>query len=417
MLNDFRRTDSENSQARHLGRISRLRKSRKLTLSTPLREQLTRSNLPVRIPLLSILLAAFALRTGVGFFSGLDWYTIDSYTYFEMADAILDGSPQSYFPNGYPLLIAAAQWLLPQAAVAPVLMGINVLLSTAVVGLTYRLTRSLHPTPAIALGAAAVLAVYPHQFVYLHYLLTEVATEFWIALGLVALCGRHFAGGAAALALATLFRSSLAPILPVVFIVLWLGPDRGRRSLRFASGLAAVLLVYSGLLAADIVAPTRNLAGNLHAAVSQPSTGFVWNEVTDLTREQIEHPIRSYLEFAMNQPGRFAVQRLSALWETWGPWPGDSPRAVWEAVLIGLRFPLLVLALMAFVRHRARLEFQLLLVPIGVVTIVHISFFSAARFSTVVMPLVVAMAAVTLGERILFQRGTRPGDSTPPDPS
>ena len=362
----------------------------------PLRSLFARTDLPARFPLCLILLVALILRVGVAFFSGLDWYTTDSYTYLKMADAILADSPQSYLPNGYPLLIAATKWLLPERAVPSALIWINVLLSTAVVGLTYRLTRILHPAPAVALLAAAVLALYPHQLVYLHYLLTEVSTEFWIVLGSVSLCGGRFVSAGAALAVAALFRGSLSPVPAIVLGILWIRSDPGHLGRRFGAGVAVVLAVYGVLLAGGVVGPTRNLAGNLHAAVSQRSTDFVWDDVPEPTPEQIDHPLRAYLTFAVEQPDEFAMQRLSALWETWGPYPQDTPRAIWEQLLIGLRFPLLLLAAFGFARHRSRLEYQLLAVPIGVLTAVHFAFFSAARFSYVVMPLVISMAIVAL---------------------
>jgi len=383
----------------------------------PLRNLFARTDLPVRLPLCLILLVALIVRIGVAFFSGFDWFITDSYKYLEMADAILAHSPQSYFPNGYPLLIAGTKWLLPEPAVLSALMWINVLLSTAVVGLTYRLTRILHPAPAVALLAAAVLALYPHQMVYLHYLTTEVSAEFWIVLGSVGLCSGRFFGAGAALAVAGLFRSSLSPVSAIVLGILWIRPDPGRRGLRFGAGVAALLAVYGALLAGGVVEPSRNLAGNLRAAVSQRSTGYRWSDVPEPTPEQIDHPLRAYLNFAAEQPGEFAMQRLSALWETWGPYPQETPRAIWEQLLIGLRFPLLLLATFSFARHRSQLEYQLLAVPIGVVTAVHFAFFSSARFSYVVMPLVISMAMVALFSRPAATENSADDSATAKAPS
>jgi hypothetical protein len=111
------------------------------------------------------------------------------------------------------------------------------------------------------------------------------------------------------------------------------------------------------------------------------------------------------------------MQRLSALWETWGPYPQDAPRASWERLLIGLRFPLLLLAALGFARHRSQLEYQLLAVPIGVLTAVHFAFFSAARFSYVVMPLVISMAMVALFPRAAAAGNSADASATPQAPS
>jgi hypothetical protein len=82
-------------------------------------------------------------------------------------------------------------------------------------------------------------------------------------------------------------------------------------------------------------------------------------------------------------------------------------------VLIGLRFPLLLMALAGAWHGRRRPEILLTLAPVLVLSAVHVAFFSVARFAYVVMPLVIVLAAVWLVPALHEQcdRRTRPRDS------
>ena len=53
-----------------------------------------------------IFLLAIVIRIYFVFFTNFGWYGCDSEMYLKMGRAILDGKPISYFPNGYPLLVA-----------------------------------------------------------------------------------------------------------------------------------------------------------------------------------------------------------------------------------------------------------------------------------------------------------------------
>lgn len=368
---------------------------------------MARGGLPARWPYPAILLGALGVRGLVAFASGLPWLTPDSHGYLAMADAILAGAPESHFPNGYPLLIAGVKLLAPTRAVPGVLIAINVVLSTAVVALVHRLARRLHPDPAPALLAAALLAVYPHQLVYLHYVLSEVPAEFLLVGGCLALVSGRPGWGGAALAAAAAFRSTLLPVLPLALVLLAWRREPRRTWLRLGAGGAAVAAVYAALLAAGVIAPARNLSTNLLLAIHDTSSGFSFS-AEGITPAQRADPWAAYLGFAAAHPGAFLLQRANALWELWGPYPLDAPRAVWENLLIGLRFPLLLLALAGAWRERRRPEVLLTLLPVLVVTGVHVAFFSVARFAYVVMPLVIALAAVAVAPRLAGGPAPRP---------
>jgi hypothetical protein len=87
--------------------------------------------------LILLLSAAFVARSFVCFRSGLTPYNTDTYDYLKMADAILEGKPFSYFPNGYPLLIAFVKAIAGNSYLVEILLFLNVLMSTSLVLVTF----------------------------------------------------------------------------------------------------------------------------------------------------------------------------------------------------------------------------------------------------------------------------------------
>lgn len=362
-----------------------------------LRERLERRAPSPRSLLAAILLLALALRGAVAFLAGFEWFTPDSRGYFEQADSILAGAPVAHFPNGFPLLVALAKLALPPAAVPAGLMALQVLLSTAVVALAFSMARALTRCAAAGLAAALLLAVYPNQLVYLHYLLSDVSACFLVTLGTHALVRQRFAAAGVLLASTALFRSTLAPVAPLACLLVGLCGDapRARAALRLAAGASLVALLFLAGVAGGVVRPSANLGSNLLLAVSDTSSGFGWSKQGFGPAERAA-PLATYLRFALEHPGAFWLQRASSLYELWGPYPLDAPRAVWENLLIGLRFPLLLAALFSLAARRRQWQAWAVALPPAVLTAVHTAFFSTPRFAFAVMPLVVVLAASAL---------------------
>ena len=88
------------------------------------------------------------------------------------------------------------------------------------------------------------------------------------------------------------------------------------------------------------------------------------------------------------------MQRLKALWDLWGPWPLEPGRSLASRITIGLRFPLLVAGLWGFWRVRREPQAWLLVVPVVVLTMLHVVFFGHPRF---VLPAEPFLAIVMLG--------------------
>jgi hypothetical protein len=342
--------------------------------------------------LAAVLLLALGLRLWACFGAGLARLTPDSHDYLRMAEAIAAGRPIALFPNGYPLLIAGLGLGVPE------LLALNALASSASVWLTWLLARQLTGRGRPALLAALAAALYPNQLVHVHYVLTEPVTTVCLTGGLVLLCRGRAGAGGALLALACTLRSSLLPALLLLGALLaWRAAERSAWW-RFGAGAAALGAVYAALLGAGVVAPSHNAGANLLLAIGSPSSALSYS-LDGFDAEQRRHPLATYARFAVAEPGRFALQRASALWELWGPYPTEAERSLPARLLLGLRLPLLALALAALVVHRRRLEVWLLAAPAAALSAVHVATFATPRFTVVAEPALLALAALSLWDR------------------
>jgi hypothetical protein len=107
---------------------------------------------------------------------------------------------------------------------------------------------------------------------------------------------------------------------------------------------------------------------------------------------------------------------LPPLYELWGPWPhaGDvgAPRGTLARLVIGLRFPLLVLALAGLCLGRRRIETWMVAAPLIAGTAIHIAFFSASpRFTVPMEP-----SAIVLGALAVPPPRHAAGDDPPQSP-
>ncbi|MFM7320556.1 MAG: hypothetical protein ACKO5K_03400, partial [Armatimonadota bacterium] len=137
-----------------------------------------------RLLLVALLAVAAAVRVGVALMGADSALVHDSTVYLRMGDAIVSEAPIAAFPNGYPLLIAVFRTIVDQAHIVAVLLGLNVVLGTAAVWMTYRLGRIVFPGRFLpGFLAAACLALYPHQLRYTQLVMTEIPGMFFLLAG------------------------------------------------------------------------------------------------------------------------------------------------------------------------------------------------------------------------------------------
>ena len=159
------------------------------------------------------------------------------------------------------------------------------------------------------------------------------------------------------------------------------------------------------LLATGFVQRSSNVNMNLLIAVNDLRTLTLDQALAGFSDEELAHPFSTYLDFAMAHPVEFAQQRLLALYDLWGPWPdrGDvnSPRSARVRLVIGLRFPLALLALAGLWRRRRQMTSWIIASPVVVVTAIHVVFFAGQpRFTLPVEPLVMILAAAGVADLV-----------------
>lgn len=357
-----------------------------------------------------ILCIAFLLRVFVTFFSGLPWYSVDSYQYLRMADSILNGEPYSRFPNGFPLLIAFFKLWLPQTWIPPVLVTLNIFLSTAVVGMCAKIARMISGNAILALLAGFFIAVFPNQLNYVRQILSETPTTFFLVLSIFLFFKRTYFLSGLFLSIAILFRSSLLPLLPLMIVCFYFFERDEELKIRFfkySCGMIAILLIYGALLSFGVIKSSSNLGVNILISISSYG-GDINYSLDELSKEYLtNHPVQSYIMFAMDHPVEFLRQRALSFNELW-LWPSDGtpPRSLFNKLLISLKIPVLIGTVVAFCYNFKKVEIWILFLPILIITAIHTLFFSTPRFTYVIEPFAIILSVIGLFEIMNSNKAT-----------
>lgn len=153
-----------------------------------------------------------------------------------------DQGRSAYYPPGYPLVLGAAVWLVRlfsgDAPVFDVAVWLNVVLSTATIGLMFVLGRRL-VGPRVGLVAAGIWALWPNVVFHTGIVLTETLFLFLLVLLLIVALGDRAAArspGVARLGVVGLLFGAVLLVRPVsavmapFFLVLW-WPNGARAAL------------------------------------------------------------------------------------------------------------------------------------------------------------------------------------------
>jgi hypothetical protein len=352
--------------------------------------------------LLVILSAAFALRILVGFFSDLPQVTTDSELYLRMADDIIEGNPWSFFPNGFPLIIAGLIIVFGDEHYMSALMLMNASMSTCIVWLVHQIAKPILEY-RFALLATLLTALWPNQLYYVRQVMTEVPSTFFMILGIYLLLKRSPFSAGLLLCVAGLLRTSLAPVAILIAGMCLVVPDR-RRGVPFL--LAAFACGYAAeyaLQASGVVQGSSNISLNLLLAIIERGVEGPGYLPGRLSEHEMARPLATYLGFATARPWEFIEQRLLSLYELWGPWPGqgdeNSLRPLARRLIISLRFPLLLMALAGLWNRRDSVVSWIIASPVLVVTAVHAAFYSAqTRFTYPAEPFAIILASAAVAD-------------------
>lgn len=346
-----------------------------------------------------IIFVALSLRIFISFFTGLSWYSVDSYTYLDMADAILNGEPYSRFPNGLPLLIAGLKTFLPTSWIPASIIWANILASTAAVGLTIGISKKITGNSLFACLAGLILAFYPNQLNYVRQILTEAPATFFLVFHAYLFFQRRYFSSAIILTIAVLFRSSLLPLVPLllIFVFFFEKAHNPKNSiLKFLGGLASITLLYNSLVLFEIVKPAANLSANLLISISSYG-GNIDYSLSGFTNAELDSALNTYFTFALENPWEYIKQRILSFNELWG-WPstGEPQRSFAKKLLIALRIPFFISAVVVFCQNLKIPQIWVLFSPVLVITAIHTMFFSTTRFSYVAEPFIIILTIILL---------------------
>lgn len=309
-----------------------------------------------------------------------------------MADRILSRDPISYFPNGFPLYLAALKWILPADWVVEATILLNVAMSVATVFLTGILATRLWDSRTLGLIAAGAVALFPNQLNYTRQLTSEAPTLFLTVLALYLLTRNKIFAAGSVMQMASFFRTTLSPVIAMVFVLLFiLSPthEGRKKALSWAAGALLLFVAHFSLLKLGYLKPWAQFHNIL---ISTRSSGAHINfDTSHFTSEEIAHPERDYVRFAVAHPIPFLEQRLLALNELWG-WPMGDERSLAAKLLIAIRLPLFLLALWATVTFRSRAAVYFFFSPVAAITLCHTMSFATPRFSFVAEPFLILLA-------------------------
>ena len=360
-------------------------------------------------PLILLLIGSFLLRIGISFLTGLTWYSADTYEYFRMAEAFPSDDAYVFFPMGFPFLILLIKSIVPSAEIVPlILVGINVLLSTVTVYFGYRIVELYTGSSQWALITGIMLACWPHQLNYVRFILSEIPTTFFLMWAAYALAKQQsWIKVGVLLGLAIAIRSNL-------FFIVFLGggllllTKAWKPAGQFILGVSIPLVCVCTI---TFIQTSRfifadNSLINVPLALQSYGGNIPWEMDLGPKPENFGQAFRLYLGAFVQDPLDFLWQRLLSLYQLWGGWPMDNE--VWEAAgvrstlnkfLIGLRFPLLLAAVVAAVRlFKTPLIIGMILVPLSI-TLVHLLLFSEPRHAVPAEPFLILLVGVWLGEK------------------
>ena len=338
-----------------------------------------------------LLILAFFIRIIGATYSGIPHYTIDSYNYIWQAEILKKGGYSNYFPNGYPLLILIISMFSPLEIG---LLWLNIMLSLCTILLIYFIAEKLTGNFYISLISAAVLTFYPTQVNYVHYILTEVPVTFFLVLAVYLFQKEKLIYSGLALGFAIIIRTTLI-FVPFLFsLYLYFNHEKVKSIIWFLSFLIIpLLLMFYGYIVSGYFTLGRNFTHNIYVTI---------NEHYNASFSKAQG-ITAYLNYMISSPLQFLTGRIHSFWNLWGflPSVADGFRGYFiYRILVGLRFPLLILAIYGYFKSESKRIPLLLILPAISITLIHTMFFSNTRFTIPAEPFLIILASIGVGKFI-----------------
>jgi hypothetical protein len=341
--------------------------------------------------LLFLLIIAFFVRIIAANYSGMPHYTIDSRNYIWQAEILKNGGYDNFFPNGYPFIILIVSMISPLESG---LLWLNIVLSVFTILLIFLITEKLTGNFYIAFSSAIILSFYPTQVNYVHFILTEIPVTFFLALAVYLFQKDKLIYSGLALGFAVIIRTTLI-FVPFLFSFYLFFNYRKNVAIKWLlSFLIIPLLMMSyGYIVSGYFTLGRNFTQNIYVTLKE-------HYKISYSKTQ---GISAYLNYMISSPVQFLTDRVNSFWNLWGYLPpiADGFRSNFiYRILVGLRFPLLILAIYGYMKSESkRIPFLLILTAISI-TLIHTMFFSNTRFTIPAEPFLIILAVIGINKAL-----------------
>jgi hypothetical protein len=221
-----------------------------------------------------------------------------------------------------------------------------------------------------------------------HFILTEIPVTFFLALAVWLFQKDKLVYSGLALGFAIIVRTTLIFVPILFFIYLFFNQKKKEGTVWFLSFLIIpLLLMLYGYIVSGNFTLGRNFTHNIYLTIDQPYK---------LSYTKM-HGVADYLNFIISSPVQFLTDRINSFWNLWGFFPNvaDGFRSyVKYRILVGLRFPLLILGIYGYIKSESKAMPLLLLLPAVSITIIHTMFFSNTRFTIPAEPFLIILAVL-----------------------
>lgn len=153
-------------------------------------------------------------------------HNLNAHGTFSLATTV-PPTPDAFRSPGYPVFLAACQWLVGEAAGYSVARFLQAILSSCMVLIAFRLARRLMPFYA-ALAVTVLVALSPHLIIANGYILTESLTAFGLTSALLLTIGRtrrepmaRFGAAGIVFGIVALLNEAIAPLPLLCALAAW----------------------------------------------------------------------------------------------------------------------------------------------------------------------------------------------------
>ncbi len=356
-----------------------------------------------RTTLWVILAISILARIYISFFTSLPHMHRDSFEYFSQADTLLAGGYTDYFPNGYPLIIAALKQLTGTHVVTAILL-MNIILAALTAWFIHAIAKSVFKNEAVALIAAFTVAIFPSQINLARWLTTEIPITFMLTGAYFFYLKKQFWWSGLLFGIAIIVRTEIMFIFMLLVFFEFIFKKTINWRIVIVAILPALMIGYYCFIKTGKFSISGHARINIMYSITASGTTIDWeyaNKHPEITTTG--QALELYLKHAKEEPGQFLKERAANLWELWSFFPSaDGERGIVSRVLIGLgNMFLLFFGFYAWWKNRKNYYAFILILPFVVITPLHTILLAFSRYTFPIEPFMIVLCAWTIWKLLL----------------